>query len=99
MDKHYYISHDTITLNEDAKQAALALKTGGEISKAVSQTNGALIWQLIGEVEKVGAVDLESVYDEIAEMALADKRDAFWEQAQQEWLDSSDIKIYQQKIK
>jgi hypothetical protein len=98
-EKIYFISQQTKSYTDDTKNAALAIKSAGQYSKAVPQTNGVIIWMLTDVVENAGVVPLEKVYEQIEALALQEKRDLLWEQKQASWLEESKIKIYKNRIK
>jgi hypothetical protein len=98
-EKVYYISDETKIFTEDTKDAATSLKTIGDYSTVMSQTNGVLIWKLEGDNLKTGIVPLENIMDQITGLALEEKRSRYWEQRQKEWHGESNIKIYENRLK
>ena len=93
----YAICKDFASFDPAFTQAAMALKSVGDVSTAVRGVSGIHIIQYASDISE-GAVALDSVKEDISSALLSSKQDeAYYTQVDQ-WVEQANVQIYKDRL-
>ena len=93
----YAICKDFASFDPAFTQAAMALKSVGDVSTAVRGVSGIHIIQYASDIPE-GAVALDSVKEDISSALLSSKQDeAYYTQVDQ-WVEQANVQIYKDRL-
>jgi len=94
----YYVSRDSLLWPKQMIDAAMSLKTAGDISEPFRMNGSVCILEYIGEVPS-GVISIDLVYDAVSAEALDLARMKAYDEQAAKWMEEAEVKYYPERMR